>query len=304
MSFSIHLTAAKMRFYGSVAAAAAGMLLLLRLGYLLSPALLRLILLILWLAAVTAAPPRLALSRWRWRLLLAALLALLYLVLDLGIAGYLAAPVSPRAPASAPALQGDAALLARQLSAGRRELLQAVRSAGHLLWPAPGTFLFGLLFAGVQLALWPRMQRLLLRRTGNGVLNRRAWQLRELPRRCGAWIRSESLRGLLLGAVWGGGTWLLGFAYPAAAALLMGMGSWTPFWGPLLAAGLTLFFAAGVRQLPLQAGGAAIVFAVAWLASHLLLAPRLEAARPRVPRGAQLLFALCGYALAGITGFF
>lgn len=301
MSFSIHLTSTKLRQYGTTAALAAALLLVLWLVPLLSPALLRLLLLTLFLAGLLPALPRpRRLRRLRGGVPLL-IVIVCYLALDLGITGSI--ELSPPA-ASAASQRGDAGLLERQLTAGRGELLEFIQRAGRLLWPAPATVLLGLLFALLLIALWPRLVHRLLQRTDNLALSRRTWQLRELPRRFGPWIRSETLRALLLAAIWGAGTWLLGYSHPAAAALLMGLGSPTPFWGPLLAAGLSLFFAAGVRQLLFQAAGAAIVFAVAWLTSHLLLALRLDAVRPPVPRGALLLCAMGGYALAGIGGFF
>ncbi|HOT97333.1 MAG TPA: AI-2E family transporter [bacterium] len=301
MSFAIHLTSDKLRQYGTTAVLAAALLLVLWLAHRLSPALLRLILLTLFLMCAIPALPRPRLLHRARGVVPLLTLAALYVVLDLGIAGSIG---TSRPAASASSLHGDAGLLQRQLDVGRIELLEFLHGAGQLLWPAPGTVLLGLLLAGLLAALWPKLATLLLRRAGNSTLNRRAWQLRELPRRFGAWVRCETLHALLLGVIWGCGTWLLGYSHPVAAALLMSFASPTPFWGPLLAAGLSLFFAAGVRQLLLQAGGAVIVFAVAWLASHLLLASRLDASRPRLPRGALLLCALGGYALAGIGGFF
>ena len=285
----------------ALALIAAGILLPLLLCALAAPPLFRLLLFTLWLNGLASTLP----PQPGRRLRLGALLALLLLALHQLFAPLLPGLIASAPPGSAaPALHGDAALISRHLAAGRSELLRFARELTALLWPSTATLALALLLAGLLTALRPPLHRELLRLAPNRALTRRAWLLRELPDRFGRWIRDESLRSLLMGGLWALGTWLLGYSHPAAAGLFMALAAPTPFWGPLFAAGLSLFFALDPGHLPLQAGGAAIVFAVTWLAAHLLLTPRLALSRPPLSRGWTLLWALAGYLCAGVGGFF
>ncbi len=285
----------------TLALIAAGILLPLILCALAAPPLFRLLLLTLWLNGLASTLPGCAGRRLR----LGALLALLLLALHQLLAPLPAGLIASAPPVSAAtALHGDAALISRHLAAGRGEVLRFARNLTALLWPSTATLALALLFAGLLTALRPILHRELLRRAPNQALVRRTWLLRELPDRFGGWIRDESLRSLLMGSLWALGTWLLGYSHPAAAGLFMALAAPTPFWGPLFAIGLSLFFALDSDRLPIQAGGAAIVFAVSWLAAHLLLAPRLALSRPPLSRGWTLLWALTGYLFAGTGGFF
>lgn len=296
MVIPIPFTRAQRRHFVTIVLIAAGILLPLCLCALAAPPLFRLVVLTLWLTGLASTMPPQPWRRLRLGAGLALLLLALHLLLDSTLPGLIAAAPAKSTAAS---LHGDAALIGRQLAAGRHELLRFAHGLAGLFWPSTATLVLALLFAGTLTALRPRLHRALLRRAPNHKLTQRAWLLRELPHRFGGWIRDESLRSLLMGSFWALGTWLLGYTHPAAAGLFMALAAPTPFWGPLFAAGLTLFFARDLHHLPLQAGGAAIVFAVAWLTAHLLLPPR-----PACSRSRTLLWALAGYAAAGTGGFF
>ncbi len=302
MPFTIPFTRQEIKPALVSAAIAAGLILVALLFFLVSPALLRLLLLTLWLIGLTAALPKLRRSRLLWILSVALLMLLFYFVLNGGCLRFINGAISEPAPAAS--LSGDAALLNRHLLAGRAELLQFIHGAGRLLYPTPLELLLALLLTAAAAAAWPLLHRAWLARTPNRQLTSMAWRLREWPRQLGAWVRCESGRSLFMGALWAGGAALLGFSHPAIAGLLMALASPTPFWGPAFAVGLTLFFATDIRHLPLQAGGAVIVFAVTWLASHLLFSGRLSTCRPHLPKGVVLLIVLAGYGLAGLAGFF
>ena len=276
-----------------VALVAAGVAAAAALSWLASPALFRALLLTLWLLGLASALPpppgrRLAAAA----ALIAALLLLHHLLTPLLVinpAG--AAPVAPP-DWPGPLLQRGRALLEPFLG----------RLTG-LLWPGRLELAAAILLAAGAESIWPRVRRVLLRRADNRRFKRLAWSLAEIPRRTGAWIAAESLRALLLAALWGGGLYLLGFDRPAAAGFLMLLACPTPFWGPLGAAAAAFMLAGSGHSFALQAGGAVIVFAVAWLASHLLFSGRLHASRPPLPPLLVLAALLAGALIAGPGGF-
>jgi predicted PurR-regulated permease PerM len=302
MPFLIHVNLQALKKMGLIAAIAAAILLFFALSFFLSPVLFRMLIITLWLTGLASALPQPRQQHLSASLLIALGLMLLHLLLEPGCQRFINTAFGESiAPAG---LRGDAALINRNLLAGRAELLLFMRTFGRLFWPTRLELLIALFLTGVLDAAWPMLHRSMLRRTVNSSLTRVAWLLREPPRRLGKWIRYESGRGLLMGALWAGGVALLGYNHPAAAGLLMALASPTPFWGPAFAAGLTLFFAADAQRLLMQTGGAIIVFAVAWLATHLLFANSLAQCRAPLSKAAVLLFVLTGYALAGLGGLF
>lgn len=259
--------------------------------WLASPALFRSLLLTLWLLGLATALPPHSGRRPAAAAFITALLLLHYLLTAL--------PVSipaGAAPADLPAWPGP---LMRQ---GRNFIEPFLGRLTAGLWPGRLELGIAILLAALISSLWPIIRRSLLRRASNRRFQSLAWSLAEIPRRTGAWIAAESLRALLLAGLWGGGLFLLGFDLPAAAGFLMLLASPTPFWGPLGAAAAALSLAHS-PQPALQAGGAIIVFAVAWLASHLLFGGRLHSARPQLPRLLILSAVFAGALVAGAGGF-
>ena len=282
------------------AALAVSILLLFMLGYLLSPQLCTALLITFWLAGIAFALPRSHGQRLGCGLAITLTLIALYLWLGLDLSSpdyRLTFPASP-----VRALAEDAPRIDRFLAAGQKEILYFTATVAQLLWPSPTVFGFSLLFVWILVITWPVVQRGLLRRAANSHFLRLAWFFKELPRRLSGWIFAASVRGLFWGLFWALGCWLLGFKYPMNAGLVMALASITPFWGLPVAACLTLFFAADARHLFFQTGGAIIVFAVVWLACHLLLDSRLAAARPPIHKGLILLCFLGGYIIAGAGG--
>ncbi len=186
----------------------------------------------------------------------------------------------------------------------QRHLLQPLQELASVLWPGRVEFHVSLVLALVTGAGWSRLRRWLLRRTPNHLFQRAAWVCDYLPHKIARYLWLISLNGLIYLIVWGIGLYLLGFSTPAAPALLMAAASATPFWGPLFAALLSLFFASDIRQAPFQFIGAAIAFAVTWLASYLLLLQYMPHDRPSLPKGVLLLLMLCATGLLGYGGFF
>ncbi len=266
------------------------------------PAILRMILLWMFFSTWMSWPLRRSSLQWLYWFSLAGILILLFSVFEGPAQRFMSA--SFEAVAVQAGARSNTELINDHMYLVQRHLLQPLQEMASVLWPGRIEFHISLVLALVTGAGWRRLRRYFLRCTPNHLFRRAAWVCDYLPHKIARYLWLISLNGLIYLLFWGIGLYLLGFSTPAAPALLMAAASATPFWGPLFAALLSLFFAGDVRHAPFQFIGAAIAFAVTWLASYLLLLQYMPHDRPPLPKGVLLLMMLCGTGLLGYGGFF